>query len=808
MKAYFFSSCHKLLFYIKQPLRDKIPFKKTQFHTNVSAYPYSLILENCKNIQTLKKTHTHVITTGLSNNNILAAKILALYAMLGNLDDANKIREHNSNAFLWNALIGVYARNECCHEALELYTKMRVFGIESDNFTYPLVLKACAGILGLKEGREIHCDIVKKGFELDVFVGVGIIDMYGKCGIFEDARQMFDKMSERDVVAWNAMISGCAQNGCSNEAFELFKEMQLADLRPNSSTLVGVLGVCDIVGGLERGQQIHGYVVKSGCECNAFLGTSLVELYAKCGDIEAAALVFEKMYEKSVVSWNAMISGYAQNGYANEALKLFYQMQFGDVELNSLTVVSVLLACAQLRALEEGKWIHDYAIRSGLELDVFVGTALIDMYSKCGRIDTARQLFDEMPRKNVVSWTAMIGGYSYHGYANEAFKLFNQMQLANVQPNSVTLVNMLLACTLLGVMQQGKSIHNYIVRRGFDLDVSMQNTLVDMYAKCGSIELSCGLFNKMPKRNLASWNVMVAAYRIHGLAKDALALFVQMQQIGIRPDHITFICVLSACSHAGLVDEGRRCFDSMTIEYCITPEMKHYACMVDLLGRSGHLDEAHDFIKKMPLEPDASVWGALLGACRIHNNIKLGEHAANCLIELKPDDAGYYVLLSNIYAAAGRWDSVMKVRTTMKDRGVKKSPGCSLVEINNRVYAFLVGDRSHPQLKKIYSFLEALAVQMKEAGYIPDTNFVLHDVEEEMKERMLCSHSERLAIAFGILNTSPGAPIRITKNLRVCGDCHTVTKFISKIVDRKVIVRDANRFHHFKDGYCSCGDYW
>jgi pentatricopeptide repeat protein len=301
---------------------------------------------------------------------------------------------------------------------------------------------------------------------------------------------------------------------------------------------------------------------------------------------------------------------------------------------------------------------------------------------------------------------------------------------------------------------------------------------------------------------------MITGYGMHGHGEEALALFHKMQKIGIKPDHVTFTCVLNACSHAGLVDEGRQYFNSMSQAFCVTPRVEHYACMVDLLGRAGCLDEAQTFIERMPLEPNAGVWGALLGACRIHGNIELGERVAKCLFNLEPENDGNYILLSNIYASSGRWDDVAKVRAKMKEKQVKRTPGRSLVEVKGRIHAFCVGDRSHPQSDQIYATLEILAGQMKEAGYIPNTNFTLHNVEEEVKENLLSSHSEKLAIAFGLINTSPGTPIQITKNLRVCDDCHTATKFICKIVSREIIMRDANRFHHFKDGLCSCGDYW
>jgi pentatricopeptide repeat protein len=295
---------------------------------------------------------------------------------------------------------------------------------------------------------------------------------------------------------------------------------------------------------------------------------------------------------------------------------------------------------------------------------------------------------------------------------------------------------------------------------------------------------------------------------MHGQGDEALALFSQMQKAGLKPDAISFIAVLSACSHAGLVDEGREYFNRMSQDYCITPKVEHYSCMADLLGRAGHLGEAVELIDNMPLKPSIQAWGTLLSACRINGNVELAEYLAERIFDIDPENEAYHVLLSNIYAAAGRWDDVTKLRAMMKDSGLKKTPGCSLIQVRNRVYSFLVGDRSHPQSEKIYEMLENLSRQMKEAGYVPDTNVVLHNVEEEVKEDMLSCHSEKLAIAFGLINISPVAPIRIIKNLRVCGDCHSATKFISKIVKREIVVRDANRFHHFKDGLCSCGDYW
>eukprot|EP01018_Ginkgo_biloba_P034186 Gb_33064 [translate_table: standard] len=678
-------------------------------------------------------------------------------------------------------------------------------GIPVNPNTYAYLLQACTNIKSLK---QVHAQIFITGLHQNVFLGTKLVSIYAEGTNMDDARLVFDKMHKRDVILWNAMIKGYATNGRCEESLELYYRMQRTGIQPNNFTFPFVLKACATLLALEEGKEIYDHAVRTGFESNVTVANSLVSMYAKCGCIQTARQVFDKMLVRNVSSWNAMISGYAKNGHVNEALALFHEMQLESVKPNRVSIVSILPACADVAARQQGKCIHDYIIRSGFEMDVVLGTALIDMYAKCESLETARQLFDNMSKRDVVSWSAMITGYAQTGHANEALTLFYQMQLEQVTPDLITLASVLTACAQLAALQQGKGIHGYVVRSAVKADVFVGTALIDMYAKCGTVDIARNVFDKMSKRNVVSWSAMIAGYGMHGRGKDALRLFSEMLQTGVKPDHITFVSVLSACSHAGLVDKGWQYFDCMVRDYCITPKVEHYACMVDLLGRAGRLEEAQDLIMKMPLKPSVGVWGSLLGACRIHCNIELGEQVAQHLFDLDPKNTGRYVLLSNIYAAAGRWDDVEKVRTMIKDRGLKKTPGCSSIEVNNKVHVFVVGDKSHPQSEKIYAMLETLAGQMEKAGYVPDTNFVLHDVEDEVKEHMLSSHSEKLAIAFGLINTSPGTPIRITKNLRVCGDCHSATKYISKIVMREIIVRDANRFHHFKNGFCSCGDYW
>lgn len=681
-------------------------------------------------------------------------------------------------------------------------------GAPASTEIYARLLDGCGDVKALAEGRQVHAHMLINGVQQKAFIAAKLISMYCRCERLEEARNVFDKISDRNILVWNAMIRGYVKNRFAKKGLELYRQMQRQRVQPDKFTFPCILNACAATLSVTEGKKIHIDIINSGFESDLFVGNALIDMYAKCANVELARQVFDKMSRRDVVSWNAVIGGYAQNGYPRETLELFHKMQFYGVRSDLVTLTSVLSACSHILALQQGKEIHANIIRSGYESNVFLGSALIDLYCKCGSTASAGCVFDAVFERDVVVWNAMITGYAQNGFPNEALNLFRQMHQAGIKVNTVTISCVLPACTILAALQQGKEIHNYAIKRELQSNVSVGSALVDMYAKCGNVEIARKVFDKMNKRDVILWTSLIAGYAMHGYGENALALFRHMEMSNLKPDHVTFVALLSACSHAGLINEGWQCFDRMKTEYRITPLMEHYACMVDLLGRSGHLDEAYEFIKKMPIEASARVWGALLGACRVHCNVRLAEIVAERLFEIEPGNPGFYVLLSNIYAAVGRWDGVHEVRNMMKQRGVKKMPGCSWMEINNRVHAFIARDKSHPQLEKIHATLEHLLHQMKEEGYSPDTSFVLDDVEEEEKKRILSGHSEKLAIIFGLINTSPGTPIRVTKNLRMCGDCHSASKYISKVVARKITVRDWNRFHHFEDGLCSCGDYW
>lgn len=515
-------------------------------------------------------------------------------------------------------------------------------------------------------------------------------------------------------------------------------------------------------------------------------------------------------------------------------------MRLLDVPPDTFTCSFVLKACLSLSDIVNGKIVHGFVEKLGwFGSNLFLQNMVLQLYGQCGEMGDSVFLFDKMPQRDVVtwnimitqlvkmgdiegafgffsqmpersirSWTLMISGYVQCGKPREAIDLFTKMEDAGLRPNEVTVVSALAACADLGELDFGRRVHEYANKSGFKRNAHVCNTLIDMYVKCGCLEDARRVFDEMEEQTIVSWSAMISGLAMHGQAKEGLWLFHKMIQVGIKPNGVTFIGLLYACSHMGLIDEGRRFFASMTRDYGIIPQIEHYGCMVDLLSRAGHLQEAHEFILNMPIKPNGVVWGAFLGGCKVHRNIELAEEAIKYLSKLDPLNDGYYVVLSNIYAEAERWEDTARVRKLMKDQGVKKTPGQSSITVDGVIHEFVAGDETHPQAEEIFKIWEKLLVEMKLRGYVPKTSVVLLDMEEKEKEKFLYRHSEKLAVCFGLMNTPVGTPIRIMKNLRVCEDCHTALKLISAIVNREIVIRDRNRFHCFKEGYCSCRDYW
>ncbi|MQM21409.1 hypothetical protein Taro_054449 [Colocasia esculenta] len=565
---------------------------------------------------------------------------------------------------------------------------------------------------------------------------------------------------------------------------------------------------------------VHQRLVDDGYDQDPFLSTRLIEMYAEFGAVGDARQVFERTREKTVFVWNAMLRTLALAGAGEEALPLLREMVASGVSLDSFTYSFLLKACICVPshfslAFRRIREIHGHVFRYGFESQVHVATTLVDAYAKIGQVLYARRVFDWMPVKNAVSWSAMISCFTKNERSFEALQLFHKMMAEDTDqnhksfPNSVTMVSVLQACGGLSALEQGKMVHAYILRRGLNSVPSVVNALIAMYMKCGNMESGRQMFDSISnQRDVVSWNSMISGYGIHGLGKEAIRVFQEMISAGIPPSPITFVSVLGACSHVGLVEDGKRLFNSMAREHGLVPSAEHYACMVDLLGRAGHLEEAGRIIEEMRIEPGPTVWGSLLGACRIHGHVELAERASSRLFQMEPKNAGNFVLLADIYAGAKMWEEVGRVKKLLEAQNLQKLPGCSWIEMKRNVYTFLSVDEMNPQIEQLHALILRLVMEMKETGYVPETNVVLYDLDQEEKERILLGHSEKLALAFGLINSGSGEVIRITKNLRLCEDCHAVTKFISKFAKREIFVRDVNRFHHFREGLCSCGDYW
>ncbi|XP_027125267.1 pentatricopeptide repeat-containing protein At1g15510, chloroplastic-like [Coffea arabica] len=739
----------------------------------------------------------------------LGNALLSMFVKLGNLSDAWYVfgKMEDRDVFSWNVLIGGYAKNGYFDEALDLYHKMLWAGYRPDVFTFPCVLRTCGGMGDWSRGREIHVHVIRFGFISDVDVVNALITMYVKCHDLGSARMVFDGMLWRDRISWNAMISGYFENGECFEGLRLFFLMREYCINPDLMTMTSVISASEVLGDERFGRALHGYVVKTEFGVDVAVDNTLIQMYSSVGKWEEAEKVFSRIELKDVVSWTAMISAYESNSLPEKAVETYKTMELHGIMPDEITIASVLSACTSLSLFDMGVRLHELAKTTGLVSYVIVANTLIDFYSKCKCIDKALEIFHQISDKNVISWTSIILGLRINNRSFEALIFFRQMKLS-VNPNDVTLISVLGACARIGALMCAKEIHSHVLRNGLAFEGFLPNALLDMYVRCGRMAPALNQF-RIQRQDVAAWNILLTGYAQRGQGTQAMELFDRMVQSKVEPDEITFISLLCACSRSGMVSEGLTYFQSMRDAYCIAPNLKHYACVVDLLGRAGKVNDALDFIHKIPIKADAAIWGALLNSCRIHRQVDVGELAARHIVEMDKESVGYYMLLCNFYSECGKWDDVAHLRRMMREKGITVDPGCSWVEVKGKVHAFLSGHDFHPQIKELNAVLEGFYVKMRAEGLTEPQSSSENELEAS-KAEVFCGHSERLAIAFALINTVPGMPIWITKNLYMCQSCHSTVKFISKVVRREISVRDTEHFHHFKDGKCSCGDegYW
>lgn len=760
-----------------------------------------------------KVVHGLAVKMGFVSDVFVGNALIAMYGKCGSIEEALKVFDSmpERNLVSWNSMMYGYSENGLFQESYDLFKGLlnSEEGLIPDSATMVTILPVSAEERKVNMGMLLHGLTLKLGLSQELMVSNSIIDMYAKCGYLQEAVILFDRNDNRNVVSWNSMIGGYSKEGDTFRTFDLLRKMQIEDkVKVNEVTLLNVLPACVEESQLLSLKELHGYAVRHGFQDDELITNAFVAAYAKCGLPTYSEHIFHFMKAKTVSSWNALIGGYAQNGFPGRALDFYLQMQDSGLDPDWFTIGSLLLACAHLKLLRYGKEIHSFILRNGLELDEFIGISVLSLYIHCERMLSAKLLFDRMEDKGVVGWNSMITGFSQNGLPSEALDTFRQMLSSGNQPHEIAVMGVLGACSQLSALRLGKEVHSFVLKAHLTEDTYISCSLIDMYAKSGSMEQSRSVFDRVREKDEASWNVIIAGYGIHGHGHEAIELFELMQSSGCKPDSFTFIGLLMACSHAGLVTEGLKYHSQMQSLYGIEPKLEHYACVVDMLGRAGKLKDALSLVNEMPEEPDSGIWSSLLSSCRNYGDLDIGEKASRKLLELGPDKAENYVLLSNLYAGLGKWDDVRKVRQRMKGIGLQKDAGCSWIEIGGKVYRFLVGDTSMLESKKIKQTWIKLEKKISKIGYKPDTSCVLHELEEEEKIEILRGHSEKLAISFGILNTAKGLPLRVSKNLRICVDCHNAARLISKVVKREIIVRDNKRFHHFKNGVCSCGDYW
>lgn len=858
-----------------------------------------LFLCNSKSLKVGFCVHSPVIKLGLQDNIYLQNNLLSVYAKCCELDEARKVFDEmpQRDVVSWTSMVSAYVKNESPDSALRLFDEMVSLGESPNEFTLSSVLRSCAALGELSRGACLQGFVIKSGFELNRFLGTGLIDLYSKCGCSEEAYKLFGCLDNGDTVSWTTMISSFVQTQQWRDALGLYGKMIEAGVPPNEFTFVKLLAASRFLG-VNFGKLLHAHVIIWGVRLNLVLKTAIVDLYSKWQMMEDAIRVSNLTPESDVLLWTSVISGFTDNLRFREAFSAFQEMQISGIKPTNFTYSSILNACSSAQSLDLGRQIHGRVIGAGLEDDVSVGNSLVDMYMKCSQvIENGWRVFTEINSPNVISWTSLIAGLVDHGFVQDSFESFVEMRAAGVQPNSFTVTSILRGCsetrslwqTLIlhgyiiktkaddeiavanalvdayaalgivndawqviskmnqrdaitytslatrtnqmgdsemalniinhmynddvkmdafsltsffsasssfGTFETGKQLHSHSIKSGLSTWISVLNGLVGFYGKSGDVHNAHRAFKEITEPNVVSWNGLISGLASNGYISSALSTFDDMRLAGTKPDSVTFLRVLSACSHGKLVNLGLEYFQCMRERYDILPQFDHYVCLVDLLSRGGQLEEAIGVVEKMPFRPDALIYKTLLSACRVHKNLSLGEDIARRGLEINPSDPVFYTLLANLYDESGQAKLGEMTRQLMKERGLRKNPGWSWVEIKSKMHFFASGDSSSQEINEIHQQIEQLINEFKHRGYLyRDKGETSH-------------HSTKLAAAFALLNTPSMAAIRIVKNTHMCKDCHNFIILTTQVIEREVIIREGNRIHSFRNGECSCRGNW
>ncbi|KZV29380.1 pentatricopeptide repeat-containing protein [Dorcoceras hygrometricum] len=698
-------------------------FKMLAFGTLPDKYTYPFVIKSCGGLHAvdlMKYIHAMIRDLCFELDVFVGSALVKFYSENDALDLARGLFDKLPvrDIVLWNMMLNGYLKyNDLMHNVIGLFEDMRKGEVKPDPVTYACVLTMCGSKSVTQSGAQIHSLVIRCGLEMEAPVANSLVSMYAKCRCLFEARKVFDSVIQHDLVTWNGMIGGYVQNGFVDDALVLFRKMVYSVVEPDSRTFATLLPSVSELGCLKLGKEMHCHIIRYGLLLDLFLKNALIDMYFKCKDVDKACKIFDQSSAVDIVICSAMISGFVLNGMNIDALKVFRWLLCQQLKPNAITLASVLPACAGLAGLKLGQELHGSIIRKGLEVRCYVGSAITDMYAKCGRLDLGHLVFNRMNERDSICWNSIITSCSQNGKPEIAIDLFRLMGIEGAKYEPVSISAALSACSNLSALHYGKQIHGFMIRSSFNFDIFADSALIDMYAKCGNLYLAHHVFDTMESKNEVSWNSIIAAYGNHGHLKQCLALFHRMEDEGFQPDHVTFLAILSAFSHSGEVEIGKQYFNIMTQDYGISPRIEHYACLIDMFGRHGHLEEALEVIKGMPFTPDAGIWGTLLGASRVHGNLQLAEMASEPLFNLEPQNSGYYMLLSNLHADFGKWERVHQIRHIMKERGVIKLPGYSWIEVNKSSHMFAAADKSHPQSCEIYLLLKNLLIELQDEGY-------------------------------------------------------------------------------------------
>ncbi|KAM0940213.1 putative tetratricopeptide-like helical domain superfamily [Dioscorea sansibarensis] len=716
-----------------------------------TAITIAIVLPVCAKMRSLKSgqiVHAYAIRTGLESETLVRNALLSMYAKCGSVrDEAQYVFNHivRKDVISWNSMISGYSEQGFFAEAFQMFKQMISSSFKPNHATVATILPICALLEnGYHCGKEIHSYVLRSGLQNDLSSRNALLTYYSRIGDMSIAESIFANMQVRDLVSWNTTITGCATNGRPLRALGLLHELLLTGMEPDPITLIGALSACAQLLNAQEGKKIHNYVLQHPKLCQeTSVGNALISFYAKCDKLDEALKTFTGMQRRDLISWNSMMTVYADNDQWEKLVELLNKMSNEGVQPDSVTILSVLQGSTFLGIEKVGE-VHGYSLRTGIISKLTVGNAILDAYAKCGNIDSAFRIFQSLTGKNVITGNTMISGYLKHGFSDDAERIFNEMcdrdltswnlmlqvyaqhdfndraiclfrefQAKGTRPDTVSIMSILPACARLASVCLVRQCHGYKTRASFD-DLQLEGTLLDAYSKCGGVNDAHKLLHTSPQKDLVTYTAMIGCYAMHGMAREALMTFFDMLELNIKPDHVIFTTLLSACSHAGLLDEGWKLFKSIDTTFNIRPTMEHYACMVDLLARRGRLREAYEFIMDMPCKPNESVWGSLLGACKMHGEVEIGQLAAANLFNVEGGNIGNYVVMSNIYAAGGKWDGVEQMRKTMKAKNLKKPAGCSWIEVNGKRHVFMAADLSHPNRSSIYEGLVTLDQQIKE----------------------------------------------------------------------------------------------